>query len=42
LTVAGIYFSRERIPDPTGMAAKNAAFLMLAWVVASVAAVSGA
>jgi len=42
LNSAGIYFSRERIPDPAGMVVKNAAFLMLAWVVASVAAVSGA
>jgi uncharacterized membrane protein len=38
LNSAGIYFSRQRIPDPAGMVVKNAAFLMLAWVTASVAA----
>jgi len=38
LNSAGIYFSRQRIPDPAGMVVKNAAFLVLAWVTASVAA----
>ena len=38
LNAAGIYFSRQRIPDPAGMLVKNAAFLMLAWVTASMAA----
>lgn len=38
LNSAGIYFSRHRIPDPAGMVIKNAAFLVLAWVTASVAA----
>jgi len=38
LNCAGIYFSRQRIPDPVGMVFKNAAFLVLAWVTASVAA----
>ena len=41
LNSAGIYFSRQRIPDPSGMVLKNAALLVLAWVAASVAA-SGA
>ena len=38
LNSAGIFFSRERIPDPAGMVVKNAAFLVLAWVTAGVAA----
>jgi hypothetical protein len=38
LNSAGIYFSRQRIPDPAGMVVKNAAFLVLAWATASVAA----
>jgi len=38
LNAAGIHFSRQRIPDPTGMVVKNAAFLVLAWVTASVVA----
>ena len=38
LNSAGIYFSRQRIPDPAGMLIKNAAFLVLAWVAASAAA----
>jgi uncharacterized membrane protein len=38
LNSAGIYFSRQRIPDPAGMLVKNAAFLVLAWVAASTAA----
>ena len=37
LNSAGIYFSRHRIPDPAGMVVKNTAFLVLAWVTASVA-----
>jgi len=37
LNSAGIFFSRHRIPDPTGMVIKNAAFLVLGWVVAGVA-----
>jgi uncharacterized membrane protein len=42
LNSAGIYFSRQRIPDPAGMVLKNAALLVLAWVAASVAAAGGA
>jgi DoxX-like family len=42
LNSAGIYFSRRRIPDPAGMVVKNAAFLVLAWVAASLAASRGA
>jgi uncharacterized membrane protein len=42
LNSAGIYFSRQRIPDPAGMLVKNAAFLVLAWVAASTAAQSAA
>ena len=42
LNSAGIYFSRQRIPDPAGMVLKNAAFLVLAWVAASVAAAGSA
>lgn len=38
LNSAGIYFSRHRIPDPAGMVVKNAAFLVLAWVTASLVA----
>jgi hypothetical protein len=38
LNAAGIYFSRQRIPDPAGMLVKNAAFLVLAWVAATSAA----
>ena len=38
LNAAGIYFSRQRIPDPAGMLVKNAAFLVLAWVAASAVA----
>ena len=38
LNAAGIYFSRQRIPDPAGMVLKNAALLVLAWVTASLAA----
>jgi hypothetical protein len=38
LNSAGIHYSRQRIPDPAGMVLKNAAFLVLAWVTASVAA----
>ena len=34
LNTAGIYFSGARIPDPVGMVLKNAALLLLAWVVA--------
>ena len=41
LNSAGIYFSRSRIPDPAGMLLKNAAFLVLAWVSASMAAGTG-
>jgi uncharacterized membrane protein YphA (DoxX/SURF4 family) len=42
LNSAGIHFSRQRIPDPAGMVVKNAAFLVLAWVTASLAAAKGA
>jgi hypothetical protein len=38
LNSAGIHFSRHRIPDPAGMVVKNSAFLVLAWVTASLAA----
>jgi hypothetical protein len=38
LNSAGIYFSRQRIPDPAGMVVKNSAFLVLAWVTASLVA----
>jgi len=38
LNAAGIYFSRQRIPDPAGMVVKNAAFLVLAWVTAGMTA----
>lgn len=38
LNSGGLFFSRHRIPDPAGMVVKNAAFLVLAWVTASVAA----
>jgi len=38
LNSAGIYFSRDRIPDPAGMVLKNTALLVLAWVTASLAA----
>ena len=38
LNSAGIYFSRQRIPDPAGMLVKNAAFLVFAWVAASAVA----
>jgi len=38
LNTAGIYFSRQRIPDPAGMLVKNAAFLVFAWVAASAVA----
>ena len=38
LNSAGIYFSRDRIPDPVGMVLKNTALLVLAWVTASLAA----
>jgi uncharacterized membrane protein len=38
LNSAGIYFSRQHIPDPAGMVVKNAAFLVLAWVVAGASA----
>jgi len=41
LNTAGIYFSRQRIPDPAGMLVKNAAFLVLAWVAASAVAQAG-
>ncbi len=41
LNSAGIYFSRQRIPDPAGMVIKNAAFLLLAWVTASLVAAAG-
>jgi uncharacterized membrane protein YphA (DoxX/SURF4 family) len=34
LNASGIYFSRDRIPDPAGMVVKNAAFLVLAWATA--------
>jgi len=37
LNSAGIWFSRQRIPDPAGMVVKNTAFLVLAWVTASIA-----
>ena len=42
LNTSGIYFSRDRIPDPAGMVVKNAAFLVLAWATAglTVAAVA--
>jgi len=38
LNSAGIFFSRDRIADPVGMVAKNAAFLLLGWVTASLVA----
>ena len=31
---AGVVFSRRAIPEPGGMLVKNAAFLVLAWIVA--------
>jgi hypothetical protein len=34
LNSGGLLFSRHLIPDPAGMVVKNAAFLVLAWVVA--------
>jgi hypothetical protein len=34
LNSGGLLFSRQLIPDPAGMVVKNAAFLVLAWVVA--------
>jgi uncharacterized membrane protein len=42
LNSAGIYFSRQRIPDPAGMVVKNAAFLVLAWVAAGAAQAAAA
>jgi hypothetical protein len=38
LNSGGIAFSRHLIPDPAGMVIKNAAFLVLAWVAAGLAA----
>jgi hypothetical protein len=38
LNASGIYFSRDRIPDPAGMVVKNAAFLVLAWATAGLTA----
>lgn len=35
---AGLYWSRQQIPDPAGMVVKNFAFLMLAWVLAGLGA----
>jgi hypothetical protein len=40
LNSGGIAFSRHLIPDPAGMVIKNAAFLVLAWVAAGLAAAS--
>jgi hypothetical protein len=37
----GLLWARRIIPDPTGMVVKNFAFLVLAWMVAARAAVSG-
>jgi hypothetical protein len=38
LNMAGVVFSRHLIHDPAGMLVKNAAFLVLAWVGAGLAA----
>jgi uncharacterized membrane protein YphA (DoxX/SURF4 family) len=42
LNASGIYFSRDRIPDPAGMVVKNAAFLVLAWVTAAMTVAAAA
>jgi hypothetical protein len=42
LNTSGIYFSRDRIPDPAGMVVKNAAFLVLAWATAGLTVVAAA
>ena len=42
LNTSGIYFSRDRIPDPAGMVVKNAAFLVLAWVTAAMTVAAAA
>ena len=42
LNTSGIYFSRDRIPDPAGMVVKNAAFLVLAWVTAGMTVAAAA
>lgn len=42
LNASGIYFSRDRIPDPAGMVVKNAAFLVLAWATAGLTVAAGA
>jgi uncharacterized membrane protein YphA (DoxX/SURF4 family) len=42
LNMSGIYFSRDRIPDPAGMVVKNAAFLVLAWVTAGMTVAAAA
>jgi hypothetical protein len=42
LNTSGIYFSRDRIPDPAGMVVKNAAFLVLAWATAGLTAAAAA
>ena len=42
LNTSGIYFSRDRIPDPAGMVVKNAAFLVLAWVTAGLTVAASA
>lgn len=38
INTAGVVFSRHLIQDPAGMLVKNAAFLVLAWVGAGLAA----
>jgi uncharacterized membrane protein YphA (DoxX/SURF4 family) len=42
LNTSGIYFSRDRIPDPAGMVVKNAAFLVLAWATAGLTVAAAA
>lgn len=42
LNASGIYFSRDRIPDPAGMVVKNAAFLVLAWATAGLTVAASA
>ena len=42
LNASGIYFSRDRIPDPAGMVVKNAAFLVLAWATVGLTVAAGA
>lgn len=41
LNTSGVIFSRHLIHDPPGMLVKNAAFLLLAWVSASVPGLTG-